>query len=91
MNQNAAKNHPPENQDASPKRIPEVKFRVGRIDVAIWGNGDYLNATFGLRYQDRDKHWTTAHSFGRNDLPALASAAQFALHLILAEEAKANE
>lgn len=61
---------------AKPKPIHEI--RVGAIKAAIWknesSNGRFYNATFTRLYKDGEE-WRTSDSFGRDDLPLLASIA----------------
>ena len=61
---------------AKPKPIHEI--RLGAIKAAIWknesSNGCFYNATFTRLYKDGEE-WKTSASFGRDDLPLLASIA----------------
>lgn len=70
---------------------PTFKFKVGRVNASIWRNGDHYNTKFTVSYKDDKDKWMETDNFSRNDLPALASAAQFAVNIILGEELKAGD
>ena len=61
---------------------PTATVRIGTVKAAIWQNqvGDRTryNVTFSKRYRDAEGQWKTTHSFGRNDLLALAKIADHA-------------
>lgn len=67
---------------AQPARTrPVHDVRIGPIRAAIWANetesGTRYNATFDRSYKDGEV-WKTTTSFGRDDLLALAKAADLA-------------
>lgn len=61
---------------------------MGSIHVAIWRNEKqappFYNATFELRYKDREGDWKTSTSYGQMDLLALKKAADLAFDEIAA-------
>ncbi len=67
---------------------PRFKFKVGRVNASVWQNGEHWNTTFTVSYKDDKDKWSETNSFSRNDLPALSSAAQFAVSMILGHELK---
>jgi hypothetical protein len=67
---------------------PTFKFKVGRVNCSIWRNGDHWGIVFTVSYKDDKDKWAETTQFSRNDLPALASASQFALTLILTDDQK---
>jgi hypothetical protein len=60
---------------------PVQEFRFGAVKAAVWendtDNGTRFNVTFVRLYKDGDD-WKTTRSFGRDDLPLLAKAADLA-------------
>ena len=69
---------------------PTHKFRLGRIKVAIWANqtrqGEvWFNVEIVRAYQEGDQ-WKESSSFGRDDLPIVAKAAEMAYAWIWSPE-----
>ena len=64
--------------EAPPSRKPIHKVRLGKVKGSVWqnstDNGVFYNVTFVRFYRDENA-WRVADSFGRDDLPALASVA----------------
>lgn len=64
-------------KNTNPKPVHEI--RLGSIKAAIWKNqaGEITlhNVTFARLYKDGDA-WKSSDSFGRDDLPKLATVAQ---------------
>lgn len=64
------------------KAAPVAKVRVDSINASIWRNtndrGTFYGVTFENRYRDSGKNWKSGHSYGANDLLALAKAADLA-------------
>lgn len=60
------------------KDKPIHEIRLGAIKAVIWknesSNGRFYNAIFTRLYKDGEE-WKTSASFGRDDLPLLASIA----------------
>ena len=73
---------------------PTATVRIGTIKAAIWENkaGERTrhNVTFSKRYRDAEGQWKTTHSFGRNDLLALAKIADHA-HTAIVELEQAED
>ena len=67
----------PQNRPA--KNAPVKTLRLGRIKAAIWENESdnrkFYNVTFSRSYQDEQKQWHDADSYGRDDLPLVAKLA----------------
>ena len=64
-------------------RRPVHEIRFGRIKAAIWANstrdGMRYNVTFSRIYKDDESgQWKDSASFGRDDLPLVAKAADLA-------------
>lgn len=63
------------------KTLPVQEIRLGRIKAVIWANetedGPWHNVTFTRLYKDGEL-WMESASFGRNDLPLVAKAADLA-------------
>lgn len=76
----------PENQ--TKKSFPKWKFKVGRVDTAVWENGEHWNVKFTVSYKKPDDQWASTDSFSKSDLGSLALSAHYAGMLILGEEAK---
>ena len=57
---------------------PVHQIRIGMIRAAVWANpteqGVRHSVTFERRYRDGEV-WKSTHSYGRDDLPALAKVA----------------
>jgi len=64
--------------EAPPSRKPIHEVRLGKVKASVWqnstDNGVFYHVTFGRLYKD-EAAWRVADSFGRDDLPALASVA----------------
>jgi hypothetical protein len=61
---------------------PIHEIKLGRIRASIWTNESYrqdvwFNVSISRVYRDGDQ-WRTAASFGRDDLPLVAKAAEMA-------------
>jgi hypothetical protein len=69
-------------------KLPKFKFRVNRIGVGIWKFDAGYSTILTPSYKGKDGQWHDTVAFCTSDLPALASAAQFALTLILNDEMK---
>jgi hypothetical protein len=65
-----------EQNGTAPKRRPVHEIRIASVRAAIWMNqtskGPVYNVTFTRLYLDRDDHWQSSDSFGRDELPILA-------------------
>ena len=64
------------------KKEPAQKFRLGRIQAAVWSNhnenGDsWYTVTVNRSYKDGDV-WKDTTSYRRDDLPIVAKAADMA-------------
>ena len=68
---------PKEKEKAKVKPVHEV--RLGRIKATIWANqtdnGIRYNVTFSRLYKPEGGEWQDSSSFGRDDLPLVAKAA----------------
>jgi hypothetical protein len=69
------------------KMKPVHEILLGRIRAAIWANhtdahGIWFNVTVTRRYKEGDR-WQDTTSFGRDDLPLVAKAADMAFAWIL--------
>jgi hypothetical protein len=71
------------------KTKPIHEIRLGRVKAAVWDHstdkGTRCNVTFAKIYKDKDGHWQTTASFGREDLLPLAEVARLAAHHLWAE------
>ena len=72
------------------KKEPAHSFRLGRIKVAIWKNqskkgGTWFNVEIVRSYMEGDV-WQDSTSFGRDDLPIVAKAADMAYAWIWSQE-----
>ena len=60
---------------------PQAKFKMGRIQAAVWKNdtekGSYFTVTINRRYRTGDG-WKSSTAFSRNDLPLVAKVADLA-------------
>ena len=60
------------------KTKPTHEVRIGSVRAAIWKNdtriGARYNVTFSRLYKEGDE-WRTSDSFGRDELPLLATVA----------------
>ena len=82
------------NETSQDKKGPADKIRVGMATVNIWENKDdkgniYPNATFELRYKDKDGNFQTGKSYGLQDLLAHRAALDEAISLIVKAQQKA--
>jgi hypothetical protein len=72
-----------------PKQKPAHEIRLGRVKATIWENqteqGTRHNVTVNRLYKDGDE-WKQSASFGREDLPLVAKAADLA-HTWIYEQA----
>lgn len=77
------------------KAKPVHEIQLGRIRAAIWANhteahGTWFNVTVTRRYKEADR-WQDTTSFGRDDLPIVAKAADMAYAWILGQHTTAHE
>ncbi len=61
---------------------PAHEIKLGRIRASIWTNESdrqeaWFNVSISRAYRDSDQ-WKTTTSFGRDDLPLVAKAAEMA-------------
>jgi len=67
------------NTKTETKKAPVSKVRIGLISASIWENptekGTFYNVTFERRYRDGAGKWQSTHSYGLDDLLALAKVA----------------
>jgi hypothetical protein len=72
----------------SPKR-PVKTFRLGPIKAAVWANEadqkTFYNVAITRTYQDEQKQFHDTNSFGRDDLPLVATVADQA-HTFIFEQ-----
>lgn len=79
-----------------PKTLkPAQVFRLGRIRASIWSNqtpkGDlWFNVKIVRSYQEAGE-WKESDSFSRDDLPAVAKAADMAYSWIWRRQMKADK
>jgi hypothetical protein len=77
-NANTRNNADPDDQRAAP---PVIVEKIGSLEAAVWENNldngeSVLNVTlFRWYFDEEDKQWKKAYSFGKDDLPALAMLA----------------
>lgn len=73
----------------TPNRKPIHEIRLSRVKAAVWqnstDNGVFYNVTVSRLYRDGD-HWKSSDSFGRDELPLLASVANQAWQWILQKQ-----
>jgi len=73
----------------TPTRKPIHEIRLSRVKAAVWqnttDNGVFYNVTFSRLYRDGDQ-WKSSDSFGRDELPLLASVANQAWQWILQKQ-----
>lgn len=73
----------------TPNRKPIHEIRLSRVKAAIWqnptDNGIFYNVTVSRLYRDADQ-WKWSDSFGRDELPLLASVTDQAWHWILQKQ-----
>ena len=78
---------PQKNEAAEPKK-PAEKVRIGMTTITIWENKDdkgntYPNATFEIRYKDKEGKFQTGNSYGLYDLLSHRAALDEAISLIV--------
>ena len=66
----------------NPTNRPVHEIKLGRIRASVWNNDSYrlsswFNVSITRVYRDGDR-WHTTASFGRDDLPLVAKAAEMA-------------
>ena len=75
--------------ETPPNRKPIHEIRLSRVKAAVWqnttDNGVFYNVTVSRLYRDGDQ-WKWSDSFGRDELPLLASVANQAWHWILQKQ-----
>jgi len=76
------------------KKGPAEKIRVGMTTISIWENKDkdnnlYANATFEIRYKDKDGKFQTGNSYGLYDLLSHRAALDEAIARIVRWQQKA--
>ena len=81
------------NETAETKKGPAEKIRVGMTTISIWKNKDdkgnvYANATFEIRYKDKDGNFQTGNSYGLYDLLSHRAALDEAISLIVKAQQK---
>ncbi len=79
---------------AQEKDKPVHRIRLGRIVAAIWPNRTrdgrvWFNVTIMRSYKDGDQ-WNDTSTFGRDDLPMVAKAADMAYAWIWGQEVPAD-
>ncbi len=79
----------------APKNGPVKTLSIGRIRVKIWANrsqenGAWFNTEIVRVYKEGDKYSESAQ-FGRNDLPLVQKAADWAFAWIVEQEVPAHE
>ena len=78
MNANIAQTSP-QTRNATASKLPVQTFRIGRIKAAVWENGTdqkkFYNVTFARTYMDEARVFHDTDSFGRDDLPLVATLA----------------
>jgi hypothetical protein len=82
------------NETAEPKKGPAEKIRIGMTTITIWENKDdkgnlYPNATFEIRYKDKDGKFQTGSSYGLYDLLSHRAALDEAISCIVKSQHKA--
>jgi hypothetical protein len=83
-----------QNETAPQEKGPKEKVRVGMTTIDIWENKDakgniYPNATFDLRYKDKDGKYKTGTSYGLHDLLTHRAALDEAISRIVNAQQKA--
>lgn len=75
-----------EKQIVEKKAVPLRNVRVGGIQVTVWENGDFLNASIKKTYLDeKSKEWKESTSYNSNDLMKLKEAINKTLDYMLFE------
>jgi len=73
---------------------PTHEVRFGLIKATVWQNhtkvGDRFNVTIARLYRNGDR-WVESQTFGRDDLPLLAKAADLAHTWILEQNGERGE
>jgi hypothetical protein len=62
---------------------PAYEVRFGRIKATVWANhnpeqGTWYSVSITRRYKDGQGQWQSATTYGRDDLPLVAKAADLA-------------
>ena len=73
---------------------PVHEIKLGRVRASIWTNVGHLqsvwfNVSISRVYRDGDE-WKTTTSFGRDDLPIVAKAAELAYGWIWKQASQSN-
>ena len=70
-------------KDAPDKAKPVHEIRLGRIRAAVWlnetENGPRYNVQISRLHKDKADQWKDSTSFGREDLPLVATVADRAM------------
>lgn len=75
-----------EKQIEEKEAVPLRNVRVGGIQVTVWENGDFLNASIKKTYLDeKSKEWKESTSYNSNDLMKLKEAINKTLNYMLFE------
>lgn len=77
----AAEEQAPPATQGGGRNPPAREFRFGHLRASVWENhhateGVWYSVTFCRSFRDAAGNWKTAHSFGKNDLLALAELAR---------------
>jgi hypothetical protein len=82
-------------QSTETAKPPVAKLRVGLLNASIWervtDNGTFHSVSFERRYRDAQGNWQSTHSYGADDLLALAKLADQAHTQIAALLANGGE
>ena len=82
-------------QSTETAKPPVAKLRVGLLNASIWervtDNGTFHSVSFERRYRDAQGNWQSTHSYGSDDLLALAKLADQAHTQIAALQANGGE
>ena len=76
--------------------LPEKKFSVGCIQVAIWENegkegNKFQTVSFDKRYKDKNDEWKSSSSLKANDIPKAILALQKAYEYLSLKEPETRE
>lgn len=74
---------------------PVHEFKLGRIRASIWtndvtGRGRWFNVTITRLYREGDE-WKSTTSFGRDDLPLVAKAAEMAYAWVWSQKGEGSD
>ena len=80
---------PQQPKTETPNRKPIHEIRLSKVKAAVWqnttDNGVFYNVTVSRLYRDGEQ-WKWSDSFGRDELPLLASVANQAWQWILQKQ-----